>query len=61
MWAVCEGRDESTLRLLLEEKADVNVADEVPGGEVGGWCDGVGRCMVACVVVSVYCEPSSLG
>ena len=35
MNGVCEGRDESVLRLLLEGKADVNAANTVPRGE--GW------------------------
>ena len=47
-----KGRDESLIRLLLDNNADTNIVDEVtPGTRVRGWCMVWIWCVVEVVVV----------
>ena len=47
-----EGRDESLIRLLLDNNADTNIVDKVtPGTRVRGWCMVWIWCVVEVVVV----------
>ena len=47
------GRDESLIRLLLENNANPNIRDKVtPGARVRGWCVVWMWCMVEVVVLS---------